>query len=98
MRKGTVEACRCPGFRPLPPEATHGICPVSEKADLVWSAQVLSVTKALVFGFVPEIPATNTGRRTGARSFVRVVSNARNAPVELFDAGANHVFFPTDPS
>jgi hypothetical protein len=36
--------------------------PVSEKADLVWSAQVLSVTKALVFGLVPEIPTTSIGR------------------------------------
>jgi hypothetical protein len=33
--------------------------PLSEKAVLVWSAQGLSVTKALVFGLAPEIPATN---------------------------------------
>ena len=56
--------------------------PMSEKADLVWLAQILSVTKALVFGFAPEIPATNPGRSVERPLFVRAVSSSRNAPVE----------------
>jgi hypothetical protein len=51
---------------PLRPAAVHITLRASEKAGLVWSAQALSVTKALVFGLAPEIPTTNNGRPLGA--------------------------------
>jgi hypothetical protein len=62
----------------LKPDGLWHIGRTSQKADLVWSAQVLSVTKALVFGLAPEIPTTIAGRsfdRVFARRFAVKISS-----------------------
>ncbi|CUX65722.1 hypothetical protein AGR6A_Lc50056 [Agrobacterium sp. NCPPB 925] len=67
---------------------------LSQKADLVWQAQVLLVTEALVFGLWSEIPTTNEGLLCASICSSVWVSAWRKAPVEHRLEGARPCIHP----